>query len=592
MTLFIGSSNILVTEKNSMLNILGFNVEWNENWKKKDSEEYIYTFPPVKGTEDPHQAFQHNSYISLKNNKIEIVVGNLNTKAIYFYIRNNQWVVTTNISKFKYTNLFIEIDDTGFLQRLVGPDFCTFGERTILKDVKRALPNKKYSITTTGLISEDLSLFYYDVEKLNSNHINSIRDKVFSAHHIFLNKYDKVDVALSGGLDSRITLGVLSDLAQKSNIDLDRISTISYGSYWNYETKIARNLAGNLSIKHQNVWDDAACWPSNKELKFYFENGANMGISSWNNFKRHYDLYAPSHSHCLLMGDLLEAIAGRKLDYGLKRNQKFYRYFFSSPDVQLSEKIGSEITNTFVDKISQNISSWFNLLSKQPPGYIKTSLLHILEQTREDINVTFKTALRYQPITTAQLYEVFQWILYSTPEYRNQTSCLDSVLPAFSPASDQNILAELAKIDPNQRKDGKLLYTILKTLNCYSKLKIPTASSPFMNLNAPDILTKAVRLVRVLGDQNYKRKRMKDKQYWKRTSLLNSVNWVLVHKLFPHQEYKELEGDPVYIKCTETINKRASLTSQPLVNYDIVNNLYVTYLKKQFENPNTTHNNE
>jgi hypothetical protein len=526
---------------------------------------------------------QKNTTISINSNGvIEFKIQSLSSVPLFYTINSDKIILTDNISNFKELKKKTEIDQIGLLQRLTGPDYCYYGERSMLKNVLRTFPYTQYHFNVGTLKKKNLMAFQYGMQKPTKSGMESLKEELFRSHEDLVEKYDKIDIALSGGLDSRISAGIIFEILKNKNIDSKKIMAITYGSYWNYETRIAERLATKLNFNHLNVWDDLACWPRIEEFENFYMNGGNIGISSWNNFLHYYEKNSPNTKQCLILGDLLESLAGRKLTYGLSRFAKVKSYWNKG----ISKNLSQDSINSLKGRITSSIISRLKKVYEEIQLDKKISLKEVIEATCNDLEFMFDDCRKYGYITEGQFYEIFQWLVYSTFEYRNQTSYFHGVISAYSPASKDNILAEIVKIDPRYRKGGELLTSILRSLTCFNRLNFPIASSPYIKIGFPTFIRDSSKFLRFVIDSRYKKSRMADKDISARGTFLNSVNWVKIYNLFPEHEYKSNFREEEFSIPLKIIEERKKILTQPLVNYDVVNWFWVFYLASSLKKDN------
>lgn len=513
------------------------------------------------------------------NGQTRFCADKLNNHPFYYFVHGRNIVLTSNLFLLKKLNINLEIDPVGLIQRLSGPDFTSFGERTLLKNIKKTLPFKEYIFNNGKVNSTELSIIEYGMQKASDSVVDNLLDVLFDSHREVLSGFNNIDIALSGGLDSRLSLGIFYELLKEESFKSKKIRSITYGSCWNYESRLAETLAYNLSLPHIGIWDDLACWPTCDELFSYAQKSNSIGISSWNNLIRFYKIHVPKRDQCLVMGDLLEAVAGRKLQFGLSRTDKIKAYFKSSSNQVLksidldllSDSISTEIVKNLIEVYSE-IGAFKDLKGLK--------LSEVIDESRNDLKAIYEVCRRMSPLTKSQFYESFQWLIYSSPDYRNQAGYFKGIIHCFSPSTSIEVLGRIINIDPIHRLNGKLLLLLMKSINCFPAMDIPIASSPYVKISYPDFLRKLSNLIRVFVDAYYKSRRMADKNYLASARFLKDTNWVKVHRLFPFAEYDELIGEDLFDYPMRIVETRSKLKSQPLVNYDLVNWIFVSYMSR------------
>ena len=148
-----------------------------------------------------------------------------------FYI-SNSIILMGAISNSKF-------DEAGIIQRCMGPEFSNIGSRTILEDCKRLLPGEYLKFDKDGHLLEkrfDNTLYHNISGPSQKQEISKEFWANYKKEIDYCTNYSKVvNIALSGGIDSRITLGAISNEKE--------IRCLTFGGKNNYETKISARLA-------------------------------------------------------------------------------------------------------------------------------------------------------------------------------------------------------------------------------------------------------------------------------------------------------------------------------------------------------------
>ena len=109
--------------------------------------------------------------IKIDGYSIEFESNEINSNFIYF---DGSLLISNTLYYFKFHKN--EIDNTGVLQRLTGPDYCNFGARTIFKGVKKSLPSQIYKFNQINLVSKEDSRKRLNYDKLEID-VNLIKKK-------------------------------------------------------------------------------------------------------------------------------------------------------------------------------------------------------------------------------------------------------------------------------------------------------------------------------------------------------------------------------------------------------------------------------
>src|SRR5690606_25957827 len=117
-----------------------------------------------------------------------------------------------------------------------------------------------------------------------------------------LQEHTEVGVALSGGIDSRIILGGVSENK--------RISCYTYGASDYYETKVAKKVAEICKAKFYNFHQENVYFPNKNVLKEYVLKTEAVQITSWLQILENV---TNKNSFPLLLGELTEGLPARNI---------------------------------------------------------------------------------------------------------------------------------------------------------------------------------------------------------------------------------------------------------------------------------------
>ena len=182
------------------------------------------------------------SSVIINKNTLDIILCN-DPIGIYplYYLKNIKGFFISNSIILIGAISQCNFDEPGIIQRCIGPEFSNFGSRTILENCKRLMPGEYLKFNKKGnkIIAKYDNTLYQNISKSSQDNKDNIPRKLWNALRqeldYCLNDSKIANIALSGGLDSRIMLGAIP----KNK----RIKCLTYGGRKNYETKIASRLA-------------------------------------------------------------------------------------------------------------------------------------------------------------------------------------------------------------------------------------------------------------------------------------------------------------------------------------------------------------
>ncbi len=465
-----------------------------------------------------------------------------------------------------------DFDEAGIVQRSLGPDYATLGSRTILKDCKRLLPGELRKWNFKGeLIKQEFDNRLFQ-EMQNPDKDLTIVKEYWEAYKrevkYCVNYSGKVNVALSGGIDSRVVLGAIP--AEKE------IICYTYGDSDNYETKIAEKLC---RLKKGTFH---AC--SNPDL--YFPNPENfrknvieteaLELCSWLEIT---ESIKDRKEEPILLGELCEALPGRNIkSFSSKdfRKKNFLRYFIRKKDYTFTKADDANFEQ-WKKKTIHQFKIYYHERNLKKFGF-KVGKDKLLEALILNLEELFERIEAHQ-LPFAELYdELFSWYTYTRMHLSKHLLVANSKFHAYSPAMSLQMLTLTSRIHPNQRLNYRFANELFIKNGDLKKLsKVPTAQAPLVPQNFPDLFKFAMWGIRSTVDQFLIRQMMNKKNPEKRYRLFKSINWAKVYQ-HPHME-KNLKayfepneiGKLFYEDLYNQAIDRKKLKQWPFANLNIIN---------------------
>lgn len=410
--------------------------------------------------------------ISIEGETITYNANELNSNFIYYDLDGN---ISNTLYFFK--NEDYKIDNTGIIQRLTGTDYCNFGSRTIYEEVKKSLPSMSYVFTNKGVyISDSGNRLLYKEKDLDNESIKAIEKRILDFHISLINRYNKVYMAMSGGLDSRLSFCALQK-AYQDDIDQFDVSSnlnlISYGGAESEDVKISKKIASAYNLPFLLCSDYSKVWPTEGEYSKYCISGNGIGISNWNMIgsKKNF-----SNNECIVLGDLYEIIVGRKLDLPFSRSSRLKfnkinkkrKEFEESPQLFIIKKVVGDLTS-FCEMKKNYIDEYS----------VKFNWDEVINDTKNDLNEWLD--IIPGKLLPSQILEYFTLIAYTNPEYRNQIHTVRGFANAHSISEDIELINLIVSINPIKRKNNRLLQCLFRDSKIWSSLlAFPQASAPYL----------------------------------------------------------------------------------------------------------------
>lgn len=419
----------------------------------------------------------------------------------------------------------VEFDEAGIIQRCLGPDFNNIGSRTILKNCKRLLPGEYIKFNKRGNILEkhfDNTLFQ-DIKRpfKNPDLPNEFWQLFTKEVSYCLNNSKITNIALSGGIDSRVVLGAIP----KDK----KITCFTYGNENNYETKIASRLAKTKRAKFENFFEPELFFPPKEILKKYTLQSEALYLCSWLELLENRK---GKKNSPFLLGDLTTTLTGRTIKkFSSKKFRKanFFKYYVLNKDY-LFENSSKDV---FEKWKKDTIKSYERLytVSRLSKFKITSNRETLVEALHSDLNELF-TRIEKHNLPFVELYdELFSWYTHNRMQVGKQILICNSHYKCYCPSMSMSVLRMASNIHPNLRLNFRFIKRLF-TLNSEMKnlFSIPTSQAPLVPQNFPDFIKFPIWGLRSQIDQFLIRRMIKSRDINKRYRLFTSTNWAKIYQ--------------------------------------------------------------
>lgn len=208
----------------------------------------------------------------------------ISVRQLFYYEDENCNVISTEIKlivdgiqKFREKS-FVHHFDFDFFEDSVFREWTTrnFPQNTIFKEIKRIFPqDTKYFRDCNILIERKESIklpqwfkgsYYTNKQKLFDEYYNNLIN--FAEKNLISLKpnFEKITLGLTGGLDSRLTAVIFSQICKKHGISFECSTS---GQHAHPDVVIAKKVAKVLNIKHSHVVPQNNKIPNTKDYKDY-----------------------------------------------------------------------------------------------------------------------------------------------------------------------------------------------------------------------------------------------------------------------------------------------------------------------------------
>jgi hypothetical protein len=556
----------MLTDKHLKKNSCLFLEGYLRKGKHSISEKNIWTL--VKDWPLPERYSGSYAFTVVSEDNIILANDCIGIYPLYYYLKNDEFTASNSLLYLQKA-LGLEIDEVGKAERLFAPENSEIGSRTLLKGVKRLLPGEKI---TFDLRTKKIQRSY-DNRLYANMHDHIDKDEIQAYWQVLQNEIrfieslnaTRTDIALSGGIDSRILIGAMTP-------NPDAVA-YHYGKPEYYETKIAKRIAKLCRFQFKSRMDYTDQFPEKISLEHTIQNVGPPYSMHWYNI---FEMAEEDKTN-LILGDMCEALHGRNIKA------------FSTRQSRIRNYVKHYVLNkdyVFTPASKENFKEWKQQKLKSCWHYIyEESLLkktdfdinEFKDQIDQDIQEIFNRIENHQ-LPYAELYEeLFTWFTHSrVPMGRQITHCNEKFY-TYAPAMSSGMMIASSNIHPNLRLNYRFNNKLFKQIESLKPLnKIPVSQVPYLSRKTPDFMQFLVWGVRSQTDQFLINRMMKHKNPDLRYRLFKSHNWVKVYQskdlennLNSYFKNNQLSED-VINACKDLAFKRKNLEEWPLSNTDIM----------------------
>lgn len=527
------------------------------------------------------------SSMIIDKNSNEIVLSSdlCNIYPLYYLVTaDNYYISNSLILLGRYSGA--KFDKTGIFQRAVGPNFSNIGSRTILEGCKRLLPGEWIKINSKGRIAEkkyDNSL-YANLGSI-STHTRDLK-KYWAQYQkeveLCVQGFKEVNIALSGGIDSRVALGAIPEG--------HKIFARTFGSSKNYESKIARKLANVKGAEHECYFSPEQYFPKKTVLENYTRQTESIKLNSWLEILENIQINKKTP---IFLGELCEGLPARnikKFSSGKFRYKNFYKYYIKKASFNFTPANSENFAEWKELKIRQITSwhddNWFNKLA------FEDDRNEIINHTIQDSNEILERIEAHNLPYLELFDELFSWFTFTRMELSRQVNICNEKFYAFSPGMSIQMLRMTSNIHPNDRLYYRFANKLMKEIPDLRLFKnVPTSQIPLIPQNSPNIVKIPVWGIRSKIDDYLVKRLMKSMDQNKRYRLFKSINWVKVYQ--QKDMLKNIQGyyannylsKSYFDTYYEVAKRRKELINWPFANMDIISGATLNVELDLIQNP-------
>jgi len=483
---------------------------------------------------------------------------------LYYFQRpgKNELLVTNSflsLSAFRFS----ELDPVGVYQRRYSNRKITFGDRTIIKDLKRLMPGELIKFNENRIVLRKFDNTLYNNISTEDTNLKDIARKYYTfltnEYEIGLRDYDHVTVGLSGGADSRLMLSCLPEDLRKE--------LVTYGTYGDeIEVKIAKRIASicpNSSFVFTDIGNSH--FPPEEDVNEIIKETEAYYVNHWIPlFKMKKTSKVDGN---ILIGDMCEAVPGKFISVSLDKKNKVKNTFSNvTYNQSTNENFNTWSSTTLFEEIK---------VMKIPrlDSFLDNDIADILSASVQDITLVLERVKAHNPPYVELFSELFEWFTYIRMLHAKQYLIHKNRIGIVNPTLFFNNLRTISNIHPRHRVNYRLMDAIFKNFNKAKRLgNIPVAQSPFVPYNFPRIIRLLLWGFRAKADRYLIKRKVKNHSLQMRYRLFKSLDWPLIYNqkdALPNLSNLVQED---YVNAKEVIDifqKRHSLMSWPLASTDI-----------------------
>lgn len=569
-TLLINDSSCFI-RKNGLVRVIdGYlkDFELQDDLEAKlAASEFVFSNWPVKDSiTGSFCAF----LLSEDTNKITLCSDLVNIYPLYYLKKGNELFISNSIILMgRYSGA--ASDNTGIAQRALGPEFMNIGSRTILKNCKRLLPGEWLQFDLEGNILDrkfDNSLYQnLSVPYFKKGMIAEYWNHYLKETQLCTTGFKQVNIALSGGIDSRVALGSISGSRE--------IHAYTFGAPENYETKIAKKLARIKNATHASFSDLSLYFPKKAVLQIYVRQTEAVKLNSWFELLENIN---PKEKQPMILGELCEGLPARnikKFNSANFRKKNFIKYYLKKEQFQFTAANPTNFENWKKTKRNSLISwfdeNWFRRME------MEENRKEVIRDTIADIDEIFRR-IEDHHLPYAELYdELFSWYTFTRMELSRQVNICNEKFYAFSPGMSIQMLKKTSNIHPNLRLFYRFANKMLKEAPELRPFRnVPTSQIPLLPQQFPNLFKIPIWGIRSRIDDWLVKRMIKSKNTNKRAKLFPGMDWAQIYQLpdlaermesYYQSNYLGQDYAKTFIHLAE---KRQTLQSWPFANMDIM----------------------
>lgn len=482
-----------------------------------------------------------------------------------YYFKSEKFIIAGN--NYFAINVFAncKLSYDNIILRLTPQHNRVSYNQTIFENIFRLLPGENISFDFKS--KKNRSFFDFSIYKENNlikkddvHEIDLLIKKNFNG--IFENE-NEINLAISGGVDSRIILSGLLPLNKKINL-------LTYGkpdyTDCNISIEIAKKFNLDITV-HDSILN---YFPSKKTFeKYLFETDA-VFIITWLTMLENFNKQT---NKVLCIGDLVDLLRAKSIKKWMSR--KFRKNYYYSKLIGKNllklNKLNSENLNNYKNQYLQSIRKQLEKLNYYDSLGINKN--QIIENILDSENKQFEFLNNYNFEYLENLEEIHSIFYWGRQNMGTQLNLINSKFRGVAPLTSTDIVIKILNINPIYRLWDDLTHKLLNLESNRKLSKIPTAQIPFLNYSSNYYMKLAAWSFRSGLDQFLIKRMMKKKDLNSKSRLFKAFEHHLGYQgdAFEENFLSYFENESINSDESKNIfYKRRNLEMWPLSNNDIL----------------------
>lgn len=405
---------------------------------------------------------EHNGVIiAISKDYLKVYVDKLRTVPLYIYKKNNEAMIFSDFNSFYKSSFDREIDIVGFWENLVFEN--PLGERTLFKYVKQ------FTFASAAVFDKNLDYRFekywvFSLPKVNvkseSEAVEGLNDKLSQVFSSF-DPSSKYLTAISGGVDSRLILALMSRFIPSDNIALMTFGYDERIREYQYAKEVTETFGYEKPVFHKLTPDSyTRCLKS-----LIRKSGGTIGI-------QHCHTYDFLHSNCIESDYMISAVYTDALfGYAVNLKTKFDSNGALEDTSQYNEVnklcekycVGDEIVKKIIEDLRKIYDLWFG---NSTIDSFEEFFYYFERNVKFHINYTYILADNIKLVCPFFDLRILEYLFSLPAKYRYQKRIINLFFDKYFPELNTiGNISSVSKFQKPQKGNITLDFVRFKILN-------------------------------------------------------------------------------------------------------------------------------